>query len=260
MMNPIQTYTGGGLQPVYGVEGVSQDVVVLANSKAYAQGQLIGQVTGSGTAVNEVQTLTPGAALTAGSYQLVYDNEYTTPLAFNATIAQIQAALEALPSIGVGGCTVTGGPLNTTLTTFTFAGVGTTAGQRMATLATVSIAIVGGPLPATATVLTPGNPAAGYWDVYTPGASGAFAGLATAKRALRYPVRTDGQGHHYFGTDPRAGDFNHFDLGAPAFLAGTFKAPELIGLDANALTNLGARFITGSIATIADPKTLVRIS
>lgn len=69
---------------------------------------------------NEVQTLTEGTAMTAGTYTLSFRGATTTALAYNATAATIQSALEALPSIGVGNVTVTGGGIDTSPATVTF--------------------------------------------------------------------------------------------------------------------------------------------
>lgn len=59
--------------------------------------------------VDEVQTLTVDA--TAGDYRLRYGSDTTGDLAFDADDAtDVQAALEALPSVGSGNVTVVGGP------------------------------------------------------------------------------------------------------------------------------------------------------
>src|SRR5688572_14270771 len=65
---------------------------------------------------NEVQTIDLGAP-TAGSYQLQFGGQTTSAIAFNATSATIDAALEALPTIGVGNVRVTVG---TSLTSVDF--------------------------------------------------------------------------------------------------------------------------------------------
>ena len=64
---------------------------------------------------NEVQTITLGGP-TAGSFSLTFGvsttaaiPSTTVPLAYNATAAQVQAALESLPTIGPGGVAVSGG-------------------------------------------------------------------------------------------------------------------------------------------------------
>ena len=55
---------------------------------------------------NAVQTLTVGA--TGGTYILSYEGARTTPIAFGALAAAIQAALVALSTIGASGVVVTG--------------------------------------------------------------------------------------------------------------------------------------------------------
>ncbi|MFI5379628.1 MAG: beta strand repeat-containing protein [Tepidisphaerales bacterium] len=54
----------------------------------------------------EVQTLTPDSAATAGTYTFTYAGQTTAPISYNATLAQTQAALRLLP--GCQGVVVTG--------------------------------------------------------------------------------------------------------------------------------------------------------
>lgn len=77
-----------------------------------------GQFTAPGT--NEVQTITPGGTITGGTWNITFNGYTTSNLAYNATAAQVQAALEALPSIGTGNILVTGGPLTSGPFTLTF--------------------------------------------------------------------------------------------------------------------------------------------
>lgn len=66
----------------------------------------------TGDATDEVQTITEGGSgLT--SFTLTFDGETTDSIDDDATAAQVQAALEALPNIGAGNVLVTGGPLGT---------------------------------------------------------------------------------------------------------------------------------------------------
>jgi hypothetical protein len=70
----------------------------------------VGPYTGDST--DEVQTLTEGGSgLT--SFTITFDGDTTDALDDDATAAQVQAALEALDSIGEGNVQVTGGPLGT---------------------------------------------------------------------------------------------------------------------------------------------------
>ncbi|MFQ6034254.1 MAG: flagellar filament capping protein FliD [Sedimentisphaerales bacterium] len=76
----------------------------------------------STSAVSEVQKLTTTTGATAGTFTLTYDGYTTAAIAYNATTAQIQAALEALPNVSAGDITVSGDNLtvNGGQTTFTF--------------------------------------------------------------------------------------------------------------------------------------------
>ena len=58
------------------------------------------------TGVNAVQLVTVSA--TAGTFTLTFSGATTAALAFNATAAQVQAALEALAPIGAGNVSVAG--------------------------------------------------------------------------------------------------------------------------------------------------------
>lgn len=77
--------------------------------------------TTTGLAVADVQTLSLGGNPTGGSFTLVFGGQ-TAPVRFNATAAQVQAALTALPSVGANHAVCTGGPLPGTSVTITFAG------------------------------------------------------------------------------------------------------------------------------------------
>ncbi|NEC20489.1 hypothetical protein [Streptomyces parvus] len=57
---------------------------------------------------NEVQTLTVTGAPTGGTFTITWSGQTTAALAYNATAAQVQAALEALSNIVPGDVTVTG--------------------------------------------------------------------------------------------------------------------------------------------------------
>jgi len=256
MLNPINTYTGGGVRPCMDVESGLTDAVNLPASKYLPQGTVLGQVVGSGTAVAEVQTLTITGTPTGGTFILQYDGEYTSAIAYNATAADVQAALEALPSIGTGGVTGGGGGLPGTAVTITFAG--SLAGLAQP-LITVVASLTGGTNPAAAVArTTAGKPAGGYWDAYDDSASGSFAGLATARRILQYNSRTDSQGRIYASTTKQGSDNAFFQRSTPAWIAGTFRGSDLTGLDANGVTDLG-RLIAGNTSTLTAATTLLRI-
>ncbi|MFD1657003.1 phage tail protein [Streptomyces caeni] len=68
----------------------------------------------------EVQTINLGSA-TAGTITITFGGQTTGSIAYNATAAAVQTALEALPNIDPGDVTVTGGPLPATVS-ISFAG------------------------------------------------------------------------------------------------------------------------------------------
>jgi len=109
-----------------------------------------GDIIAGPAAVAEVQTLTISGIPTGGTYTLTFDGETTTPLAFDAAAAAIQAALLALDNLDPGSVTVTGtGPYTITFTTG--------AGNVPQVLANGS-GLTGGTDPdATVTTATPGS-------------------------------------------------------------------------------------------------------
>jgi hypothetical protein len=58
--------------------------------------------------VTEVQLLTPTPTISGGYFTLTFDGETTAHIAWNATIPQIEAAIEALDNIGDGNIECTG--------------------------------------------------------------------------------------------------------------------------------------------------------
>lgn len=73
------------------------------------------------TGVQEVQSVSMGGTVTGGSFTLTLDGQTTAAIAWDATAAAVQAALEALSNVGTGKVTCTGGPLPGTAVTCTFA-------------------------------------------------------------------------------------------------------------------------------------------
>ena len=97
--------------------------------------------TNEGTAaVDEIQTISSTA--TGGTFAMSFGGQTTGALAFNATAAQIDTALEALSSIGAGNVTCAGGPLGTAGVTVAFAG--TLAGQDAAMVTVDNTNMTGG--------------------------------------------------------------------------------------------------------------------
>ncbi|MGW5003245.1 hypothetical protein ACWEP8_36955 [Streptomyces hydrogenans] len=74
----------------------------------------LGKITASGlyapyaAVTNEVQTLTVTGAPTGGTFTITYSGQTTAAIAYNATAAAVQAALEALSNVNPGDIVVTG--------------------------------------------------------------------------------------------------------------------------------------------------------
>lgn len=118
-----------------------------------------------GAGTDEVQTLTIGGTPTGGTFKLAYDGQVTANITWTATdatlISNIDAALEALSNIPVGGVTTA----DTTMTsgigdaTITFTGA---LAKKAVSLITVHTNALTGTSPTIAVVeTTPGVDSAG---------------------------------------------------------------------------------------------------
>lgn len=136
---------------------ITLDVSAFTPATHYPNGYLLsgivlGRITAGGKfgpysgRASEVQTVGLGAA-TAGTVTVTFDGETTAAIAFNATAATVQAALEALSNLNSGDVTVTGGPLPGVMT-LTFAGA--RAGANVPEVTVTPTGLTGG----TVTVAT----------------------------------------------------------------------------------------------------------
>jgi hypothetical protein len=108
---------------------------------------------------NEVQTVTITGAPTGGTFTLTFDGQTTANIAYNATAAAVQSALEALSNINPSDIAVAGGPGPATPWTVTFA-VGDDGGQfdgRNVPQMTATGSFTGGTSPAVAVTTTTGG-------------------------------------------------------------------------------------------------------
>lgn len=78
----------------------------------------IGPYQAAGTA--DVWTVTPGGTWSAGTYTVTINGKTTAAVAFNASLAVLQAAVDAV--MGAGNMVLSGGPEHTTPTVYTAAG------------------------------------------------------------------------------------------------------------------------------------------
>jgi hypothetical protein len=89
-----------------------QSVILLSNQNMTVQ---VG-----GT--DEVQQIATTGTVTAGTFTVTFGASTSAAIAWNATAAIVQAALEAMASIGTGNVACGGGPLPATPVTLTFKG------------------------------------------------------------------------------------------------------------------------------------------
>jgi hypothetical protein len=114
----------------------------------------------TGSPTNEVQTLTVTGTPTGGTFRLSFRSVSTAAIAFNATSAAVQAALEAISTVGSGNVLCAGGPLPASPITITFQGV--LAGQNQPLISVNSPAFTGGSTPSAAVAET--TPGQGLYD------------------------------------------------------------------------------------------------
>lgn len=124
------------------------------------------------TDVSAVQTATVTGSPTGGNFTLSYNGQTTSNIAYNATAATVQTALQALSTIGTGNATVAGsagGPY-----TITFAGA--LANTSVGTITANGSGLTGGTSPGvTIAVVTTGSSAG------DPGQGVAQLGVILAK-------------------------------------------------------------------------------
>lgn len=98
--------------------------------------------------VDEVQTITPSGTISGGTFTLTYGGDTTAAIDFDATAAEVAAALNALDALGSGEVTGSGGPVNTDPVDITFSG--RTSGGLGVSEMTVDDALLTGSTPALA--------------------------------------------------------------------------------------------------------------
>lgn len=93
---------------------------------------------------NEKQTLTLYGSPTGGNFQLEFSGQTTGNIAYNASAATIQTALEALSNIAPGDVDVTGGSLPGTPVVVEFQGA--YAATKVPSLRVLATGLTGGSL------------------------------------------------------------------------------------------------------------------
>jgi hypothetical protein len=142
--------TNAGMDQLGFVRGPAR---ILAAPLSQAPPANIGEIIRlTATPTNEVQTLTITGTPTGGTFRLSFRSVTTGTIAYNATAAAVQAALEALSTIGSGNVACAGGPLPGSPVTITFQGQ--LAAQDVPLIAINTPAFTGGTTPAATVVQT----------------------------------------------------------------------------------------------------------
>jgi len=173
-------------------------------------GACIAQVTATGRfapyggSSEEVQAVTITGTPTGGTYTLTYNGQTTAAIPYNATAAQVQAALVALSNIGSGNVTASGGPQPGSAISVTF--VGALANTNVAQM-TATGSLTGGSSPAVAVTTS----TAGGADLGTGGTEVA-KGFLVADKQVRAGRHVDGslyyRGRVYEDLLPSNGGFD----------------------------------------------------
>lgn len=193
----------GSTHGIYNCRTETLDLTAFVAATHYPNGFIrsgtpLGRITATGLLgpyagrTNEVQTVSLGAA-TAGTVTIGFDGETTGAIAFNASTADVQAALLALSNLNQGDVVVTGGPFPGTVT-LTFGGAYN--GVNVPQVVVTPTGLTGGTVTVTTT---------------TQGGSAVTDGRATLVGFLYTDQRTGGTGR----------------LGVPVFDHGRIKASRL---------------------------------
>lgn len=238
MKTAMNTFTYARLEPIWPGDGRTFAAAFAAN-QTLKKGTVVGQIDAS--PASEEQTLTITGSPTGGTFTLTFEGQTTDPIAYDATAAAVQAALEGLSTIGAGNVAGGGGALPGSAITMTFQG---DLANQPQPLVVVSASLTGGTSPAAAITRTTAGIAYGKWAAY---ASGNSDGTQTPRGILAIDVATDAAGKTTYGSAPTGGEHGEKYPSAPIYYKGEFRVQDLTGLDTNALTDF-ARLISGSIS------------
>lgn len=201
--------------------------------------QAAGQARGSGglgyagspvNGVDEIQRVTITGSPGGGSFKLIYKGRKTGIIAYNASAATVETALEAHPYIGTGNVSCGGGALPDSFVTVTF--IGALSGLNIALMTADGALLTGGTSPTVAVTTT------------TAGVAGTARGAAVG--ALLRDTET-GAIYSNQGTPEKV------DWGAGADLPGvTASAAELNTLDGLTASTAELNILDGVTATAAE--------
>lgn len=233
--SPIHTFSAGQgrIEPLMNPEDAGMINVELPASVSYPSGTILGEQIGT----DEVSTITIDA--TGGTFTITYGAQTTAALAWNASAATVQAALEALSSVGVGNVKVTLAGLVYTLVWRNALG-----STNVSAPTTTATNLTGG--AGTAAVATGTSGVAGFQGRYAAYASGNSDGSQIPKGILVYDCSTDSSRNISLGAGT-ASEHGETQKSAPMWFQGIFRCEDTVGLDTNAISKLG-RLLWGTYA------------
>lgn len=230
--NPSVTFPNQVLQPQSPTGDAVQGVVNLPGLVDYPAGQVLGLITSTTTARNEVHHITIPSAVNGGTFRLLYGTDLTASVAWDGDptviAAALQTALVGLDPIATGDVAVVGTEASDGVQTIAITYQGNLA-NRAIPAPTLIQSLTGG----TATIArqTTGHSGPGLASAYADGNSD---GTQTAKCVLLRRTRTDLAGRIL---DERPGAAEKYS--AAVYTKGFFRCADLVDLDDNAVTDLG---------------------
>lgn len=234
-------YSGLKLLPLHKPEIADEMPVNLVPNTRFKRGQILGQITGSATAV---QTITLTGVPTGGTVTLLVRDPRSggwalVEIPYNASAATVQGLLAA--QYGIGNVTVAGGPLPAAVTV-TFAGALVNMPIHQFELS--ANALTGGTNPtATLATTTQGRTKA----TFAPALDASSDGSQVGKCILAYECSTDSSGWITPGPYSIEGYSGQVFKDMPAYIAGYFDTKKLVGLTTTQLGHLG-KLVNGVLA------------
>lgn len=232
---PAMTFGAGRVDPIKGPGDIRVENVNLQASLTLAAGTILAELVGT----DEKQTVTIDA--TGGTFTITFGGQTTTALAWNASAATVQAALEALSTIGTNNILVT---LASLVYTLTFRNA---LGRTNVAAVTTTPSLTGG--AGTATVATSTAGSAGTPGTYGPYSATATNGLQLPTGVLQYACTTDASGNVSPGTSTSGNEWGVTRKYAQMYVQGEFSCADLVGLDMNCITVGFGRLVQGTVTS-----------
>lgn len=237
----LNNYAMGGLQPTIDDEAVYLAVRMAPNLTNFPAGGALAETT---VVANQVHTIA-SLGMTAGSFHFLFNGYSSVVLTKDSTLAQVQAALDAI--YGAGKIVVTGTTdVKGANLVLTWSGAAVAGIPYPLPVIVADTTIVGATLAVTNT--TTGSSLGTMVPYVTGGANGS----GTAKMLNKYKLSTDAGGNITFGETASGEEFGQTRQTAVAYIAGTFMTEDLPQagqgvLDATGAAQLG-RIVRGGLA------------